>query len=355
MASDLARLLQDYFYFGKLESEISAAAIIIAGALFAGVIVYLVFRRYLSHWAKGTKTKIDDKILKNVRAPIIFLFLLVGIHYGLQSLSFLEVYSGPISAIFLVAQILLATFIIARVLNILISWFAERAKREKRVSEHLLNVLKQVVRAIAYLFAFFAILAVFKIDLSGLVVGLGVGGIAIALALQNILVDAFGAFTIYFDRPFEVGDFIVVEDYSGTVKKIGIRSTRIQLLRGEELVLSNRLLTTASVRNFKKLKKRRVVFKFGVAVDTSAEKLKKIPTIVKEIITNIELTEFDRVHLNEFGDFSYNYEAVYYMEIPDYTTYMDVQQQIYLKIIEAFEKEKITMPFPTQTIFLNKE
>jgi small-conductance mechanosensitive channel len=354
MTSSLAELLQDYFNLGQLESEIGASAIIFAVAVIVGWAVYSIFRKYLSRWAKKTKTKIDDEILRNIKAPIILLAFLLGLYYGLEPLTFLKPYSEVLSAIFTVAQILLATFIVIRVLNVLTSWFAERARREKRVSEHILFVLKQVIRAIVYMFAFFAVLAAFHIDLSGVAVGLGISGIAIALALQTVLGDVFSAFSIYFDRPFEVGDSIVVGDYSGTVKRIGIKSTRLQLLQGEELIISNRQLTTTSIRNFKKLKKRRVAFKLSVAANTSLEKLKKIPAMIAEIIRNVELAEFDRVHFVEFGDFSLNFEAVYYMKTSNYTKYMDVRQEINFAIMEAFEKEGIVMPFPTQTIFLKE-
>jgi small-conductance mechanosensitive channel len=323
--------------------------------MIVGWIVYTIFKRYLVHWAKDTETNIDDEILRNIKAPIILLALLLGLHYGLEPLSILDPYSGTLSQLFSVAQISVATFIIIRVLNVLVTWFGERAKREKRMSEHLLSILKQVIRAIVLLFALFTIMAVFNIDLSGIVVGLGVGGIAIALALQNILGDAFSAFLIYFDRPFEIGDSIVIGEYCGTVKKIGIRSTRLQLLQGEELVISNRELTTSSIRNFKKLRKRRVIFKFGVAVNTSLDKLKIIPAIIENIIKNVKFAEFSRVHFTEIGDFSHNFEVVYYMETPDYTKYLDAKEEINLAIIEAFEKEDIVMPFPTQTILFEKK
>ena len=192
------------------------------------------------------------------------------------------------------------------------------------------------------------------IDLSGVVVGLGVGGIAIALALQTVLSDVFSAFSIYFDKPFEIGDFIVVGDYSGTVKKIGIKSTRLQLLQGEELVISNRELTTASVRNFKKMKKRRIVFALGVTCDTPLEKLRKIPEVISKIIEKMELAELDRVHFKEIGDFSLNFEIVYYMKVRDYVEYLNTQEKINFAIIEALEREDIEMAFPTQTIYLNK-
>jgi small-conductance mechanosensitive channel len=355
----MVEVLTDFFHnmlnFGQLESEIFTAIIIFITSLTVGWLLYSLFKRYVVNWAKETETKIDDRILRDIKAPIILLAFFVGLHYALQPMSFLGSYAETVSQLFDIAQILVITFIIVRVLNILVSWFGERAKNEKRMSEHLLSILKQLIRAVVYLFAFFAILGVFKVDLSGIVVGLGVGGLAIALALQNILGDAFSAFLIYFDRPFEVGDFIVIGEYSGNVKKIGMRSTRIKLLQGEELVVSNRELTTAEIRNFKKLRKRRVVFKFGVAVDTPSEKLKTIPQILKEIISKIKLTEFDRAHFSEFGDFTFNFEVVYYIKTADYKKFMDIKQTINLELVETFERENIVMPFPTQSVVLEKD
>ena len=354
MAFSLAELLQNYFNLGQLESEIAAAVIIFMLSITVGWTIYLVFRRYFSRWAKKTKTKIDDEILRNIKAPVLLLATILGVFYALNSLSFLNPYSYVLEVIFTVAQILIVTFIITRVINVLSKWLAERARREKRVSEHILFVLKKIIQAAIYIFAFLTILVAFGVDLSGVVVGLGVGGIAIALALQNVLSDVFSAFSIYFDRPFEVGDFIVVGDYAGTVRKIGIKSTRLQLLQGEELVISNRELTTTSLRNFKKLKKRRVVFKLSVAADTPVEKLEKIPGLVQKIIEDIELAEFDRAHFTEFGNFTLDFEVVYYMKTSDYNEYLDAQQKINLGIIEAFDKEGVIMPFPTQTIFVRK-
>ena len=190
---------------------------------------------------------------------------------------------------------------------------------------------------------------------------LAIGGAATAIvigfALQHVLSDFFSAFSIYFDRPFEIGDYIIVGEYSGTVTKIGMKSTRVQLLQGEELVLANSELTKTSVRNFKKMKKRRISFTFGVTYDTTSKQLKKIPEIIKNII-NPEKIEYidrlDRVHFTEFGDFSLNFEVVYYVKTKDYVKYRDTQQEINFKIKEAFEKEGIEMAFPTQTIYLNK-
>jgi small-conductance mechanosensitive channel len=311
---------------------------------------------YLCRWATKTETNLDDEILKNVRAPIFLLGVLFGVYYGLSGIASLQAYVAEFTLAFTIAQILVSTFIITRIINILISWYAQDSVKHKRnVNNHILFILKRVLQAVVYVLALVIILGLFEQDLSGIFVGLGVGGIAIALALQNILSDAFSALTIYFDRPFEIGDFIVVGDHSGTVKKIGIRSTRIQLLQGEELVISNQELTTASVRNFKKLKKRRVSFDVKVTYETSGEKLEKIPKIIAEVIKETKMADLDRVHFREFGDFSLNFEVVYYIPSGDYTRYMDIQQQINYKIFAAFEKEEIEMAYPTQKIFYAKD
>jgi small-conductance mechanosensitive channel len=353
---NLAELLQQYIGLDQLISEIVAFVMIFASAIIIAWIGHTLFKRYLCRWAAGTQTNLDDAILRNVRAPIFLLAILFGLYYGVSGFTTLQAYATEFALVFTVGEILVITFIITRIANVLISWYAQESiKRGKNVSNHILFILKKVLQLVVYSFAFLIILGVFNVDLSGVVVGLGVGGIAIALALQNILSDALSAFSIYFDRPFEIGDFIVIGDYAGTVNKIGIKSTRIQLLQGEELVISNKELTSTSVRNFKKLQRRRIVFSVKVTCDTSIEKLKKIPNIIANILKETELTELDRVHFKQFGDFSLDFEVVYFLSTGDYNKYMDIQQKINYGILEAFEKEAIEMAYPTQKILYVNE
>ncbi|MBA7493650.1 hypothetical protein ES702_04210 [subsurface metagenome] len=339
----------------SLVEEVIVSVVIFALSIIIGWVVYHIFERYFTKWAEKTKTNLDDEILKNIKAPVYFFVILIGAYYSLDSLSYLKAYSGFLTAIFTVAQILLVTFIVIRVLNVLVAWYAEKSKkRGKKVSNHILFIFKKIIQAVIVIFALLAVLAAFNVDLTGAVVGLGVGGIAIAFALQNVLSDMFSAFSIYFDRPFEIGDFIIIGSDMGIVKKIGIKSTRIQTLQGEELVVSNNEMVNTRIRNFKKMKKRRIVFHFGVTYGTPSKKLEKIPDMVKKIVNSQELAEIDRVHFTEFGDFSLNFEVVYYMIKGDYVLYRDTQQQINFAIKGAFEKEGIEIAFPTQTIFLNK-
>jgi small-conductance mechanosensitive channel len=352
----LSNLLQQYLGLSQIVSEIIAFTLIFTLAIVIAWIGHSLFKRYLCRWAAKTETNLDDEILRNVRAPIFLLAILFGLYYGLTGIASLQAYSGDLATAFTVGEILVVAFIITRITNVLISWYAEqRAKREKNVSNHILFILKKVLQIIIYVFALVIILGVFGQNLSGVVVGLGVGGIAIALAIQNILSDALTAFSIYFDHPFEIGDFIVVGDYAGTVTKIGIISTRIQLLQGEELIISNKNLISSSVRNFKKLERRRIVFAVKVTYDTPIEKLKKIPKIIGKIINNTEQAELDRIHFQQFGDFSLDFEIVFYITTADYNTYMDIQQKINYEIMEDFDKEKIEMAYPTQKIFYVNE
>jgi small-conductance mechanosensitive channel len=185
------------------------------------------------------------------------------------------------------------------------------------------------------------------------VAGLGIGGIAVALASQALLGDLFSYFVIFFDKPFEIGDFIIVGDKLGVVEYVGIKTTRIHALSGEQIVFSNTDLTNSRVHNFKKMEKRRVVFKLGVIYQTPAEKLKSIPRIVKDIIEEQQDVTFDRGHFQSFGDFSLNFEFVYYVAGADYNKYMDIQQAINFSINDIFAREKIEFAYPSQTLFVN--
>ena len=195
------------------------------------------------------------------------------------------------------------------------------------------------------------ILSNLGIDITSLVAGLGIGGIAFAFAMKNILGDLFSSFAIFFDKPFLPGDFIRVGDQSGTVKKIGIKTTRVQASQGEEIVFSNQELTSTQIHNFKKLKERKIYFSFGVVYETPLKQIKEIPKIVKGIISEISEARFDRAHFNRFDDSALNFDVVYFVETDDYKKYMDIQQKINIEIMEVFEKEKIEMAYPTQVIY----
>jgi small-conductance mechanosensitive channel len=210
------------------------------------------------------------------------------------------------------------------------------------------------MRGLLWVFAALLILSNLGYDITALMAGLGIGGIAIALALQNVLEDIFSSLSIYFDKPFVVGDFIILGDDLGEVQKIGIKTTRIKHLQGQELVVSNKELTSTRIHNYGKMKKRRVVFDFGVVYDTPVKKLKKIPDIIKNVVESAGPTTFDRAHFKKFWESSLNFEVVYYITGSDYNAYMDIQESINLAIMEEFESMGVEFAYPTQTVYLNK-
>ncbi len=205
-----------------------------------------------------------------------------------------------------------------------------------------------------YLLGLLILLDNLGIKVSALIAGLGITGVAVALAGQAILADLFSYFAILFDKPFDIGDFVIVGEHMGVVEKIGIKTTRIKSLSGEQVVFSNSDLTNSRVKNYKKMQERRVAFKLGVVYQTSQDRLKAISTIIKDIIEKIDGTRFDRSHFASYGDFSLNFETVYYISGADYNRYMDIQQEINLAINQAFAEKGIQFAYPTQLVYLNK-
>jgi small-conductance mechanosensitive channel len=231
----------------------------------------------------------------------------------------------------------------------------KKEEEESQRGKSMLGVLTILIKIIVWSVAFLMVLAYLGIEITPILAGLGVGGIAIALALQNILGDLFAAFAIYFDKPFEEGDFIMIGSDLGVVQKIGIKTTRIKSLQGQELIVSNSEMVSTRINNFKRMPERRVAFQFGVEYATPVVKLKKINDIVKKVTSKVKDVKLDRTHFHKYGDFSIIYEVVYYVNTNDYNKYMDVQQEINLGLKEEFEKMGISFAFPTQTLFLKKE
>jgi small-conductance mechanosensitive channel len=337
----LGNSLKDYIVFG--------------GAFFAFLLIFKIFQSIvlgrLTKIAERTKNDIDDEFIKIVRSikPPFYSFL--AFYFALRFLTLNEF----LSRIFDAVLIIWFVYQLIGAVQILIDYVVRKKfAEESRESRAAAGALGIAVKFILWSLAFLLILQNLGVNVTSLIAGLGIGGIAVALAVQNILGDLLSSFAIYFDKPFKPGDFIVVGNTLGTVEKIGVKTTRLRALQGEEVVMPNKELTGAKIQNFKKMEKRRVDFTFGIVYETPVEKLKKIPGTIKEIFDSISLAALDRVHFKEFGDFALVFEVVYYVESPDYNRYMDIQQEINLKIKEKFEKEGIVFAYPTQTIFVNQ-
>jgi small-conductance mechanosensitive channel len=320
------------------------------------IVVFKIFQflilKKLESLAKITKTDIDDILIEVVRSVRPTFYSFIAFYLAIQFLVLSDIVSkavGIILVIWVFYQVIASVQIL---INKLIEKKMESG--ENATTRSALNLLGQLAKGALWAMGILMILSNLGVNVSSLIAGLGIGGIAIAFALQNILGDLFSSFALYFDKPFEVGDFILVGSDMGTVEKIGIKTTRLRALQGEELVISNRELTSARVQNYKKMEERRIVFAFGVTYQTPTEKLKEIPSTVKHIIESLAYTRFDRAHFKSFGDSALNFEVVYYIETSEYAKYMDAQQNINLKLAEAFEKDGIDFAYPTQTIYLEK-
>jgi small-conductance mechanosensitive channel len=190
-------------------------------------------------------------------------------------------------------------------------------------------------------------------NITTLMASLGIGGIAVALATQNILGDVFSSVSIALDKPFVIGDFIIVDNYMGTVEYVGLKTTRIRSLGGEQIVFSNTELLKARIRNYKRMQERRVLFEFGIAYETPTAQVVAVPEVVREIIGKHEtMARFDRAHFKSYGDSALNFEVVYYMLNPDYNTYMDLQQAINLDLLRAFRDMGVSFAYPTRTLHI---
>jgi len=191
-------------------------------------------------------------------------------------------------------------------------------------------------------------------DVTALVTGLGIGGVAVALAVQNILGDLFASLSIILDKPFVIGDYLAVGEYQGTVERIGLKTTRIRSVTGEELVFSNRDLLESRVQNYGRMEERRHKFEIGVAYDTPPETVARLPDVIREVLEGEEVARFDRSHFKAFGDSALLFETVYYVTDPAYATLMDVQQRVNLALLRRFEAEGVEIAYPTRTLFVRR-
>ncbi|UCD15042.1 MAG: mechanosensitive ion channel family protein [Candidatus Omnitrophota bacterium] len=350
MISEIVKLT---FLGNAILDYIIAGLIIFAGIIGIKIFKFIVLKR-LKKWAEKTRTTFDDFVIDVVSRIVVPLSYFGVLYFSINTLTidpFLKKF------IVIIGTAVLTIFVARLVVEFThygVTAYWVKAGKDlalERSLKGILSIIKIIVWGLAI--AFFLDNLGFKI--STVIAGLGIGGVAVALAAQAILKDLFSYFSIIFDRPFEIGDFIIIGDYLGTVEYVGIKTTRIRSLGGEQVVFSNTDLTDSRVRNYKRMEKRRVLFRLGVTYQTSLEHLKEMPKIIEQVIKKVKDTTFDRAHFLSYADFSLVFEVVYYVLGSDYNKYMDTQQQINFAIKEEFQKRKIEFAYPTQTIYLNKE
>jgi len=349
----IKELLNQTYWSNTLLNYLTSISSFVILVLFVKIFRYFVLTR-LKKWAQATKTTIDDFIVDSIKKIVIPFGYFASFYISVNILTLKPVLRKSLN--FLGAALI--TIFTARLLTNLIGYGFNlylRTKSKNLSLERSLNGILRVIKFVVWALAIIFFLDNLGFKISTVIAGLGIGGIAIGLAAQAILKDLFSYFSILFDRPFEVGDFIIIGDYLGTVEYIGAKTTRIRSLGGEQLIFSNTDLTDSRIRNYKRMDKRRVVFRLGVTYQTTLKQLKEMPEIIKNVIKNINDTAFDRAHFFSYGDFSLIFEVVYYVIGSDYNKYMDIQQEINFGLKEEFEKRGIEFAYPTQTLFISKE
>lgn len=343
-------ILTQVYWHNSVQQWLIALGIAVAVFVVLKIVQRVLVRR-LRSLSKRTATDIDDMLVDMLRGTKRLVLLVAAVDIGAQYL----VLSPGVTRVLAHVTFIAVLLQVALWGNHLVQFFIARSMRrraEEGDSSGSLAALGFLSRIVLWTLVVLIALQNMGIDVTALVAGLGIGGIAIALAAQNILGDLFASLSIIVDRPFVVGDTINVDTFTGTVEHVGLKTTRVRSVSGEQLVFSNTDLLKSRIRNFKRMEERRVLFLLGVEYGTQADALRRIPDLVRGVIESVEGVRFDRAHFKEFGASSLNFEVVYYITSPDYTTYMDLNQTVHFGIHEVFTREGIAFAFPTQTLHL---
>ncbi len=343
--------LKETVYFGNTLSRYLLFLAVLVATLFAVILLGKMIGGRLRAWSERHENTTGDFIALGVKK------------YALPAAYFFAVYlsahiltlSDKVEKALGYALALLATYLGAAFLSKMAAVFLGRAVKGGAGSEEAARWMAGIAKVVIWLIAAILLLDNLGVKINSLVTGLGIGGIAIAFAAQSVLTDIFCFFTILLDKPFVIGDFIIAGENMGTVEHIGLKTTRLRALGGEQLVVSNADLTSARVSNYKTMTRRRVVATVGVTYDTSPELLRQIPGTVAEILGGIKGAEFNRAHFSAYGPYSLNFEIVYFVDGADYAHYMDLNQLFNLRLMEAFQKLGVQFAYPTQTLFVTRD
>ena len=342
----MEKFLQHTFWGNTVYSWLFALGIVIVSIIGIKLFRYVILKR-LKTWSASTSATWDDLLVIGIERLVVPILYVGFLYLAIDTLQLSPKADKVVHIIYMVVL----TFCVLRLISAVFRRLLMRVTRRKTddgSAEQSVSGLMIVLNVVIWILGIIFLIDNLGYSVTTLITGLGIGGIAVALAAQTILGDLFSYFSIFFDKPFEVGDSITIGDQSGTVEKIGIKTTRIRTLSGDQLVCSNSDLTNSRVNNFKRLETRRIVFTLRVIYNTSSERLEEIPGLVKTIIDKQPQVEYSRGHLAGLGDWSINFEFVYSVLSPDYGVYMDVQHAIYLEIIKIFKEKEICFAFPTQ-------
>lgn len=310
-----------------------------------------VFYRKAKRLSEKTATEYDDLLAELIRQTRYFFLLSLSVYWGSKLL-----HLPPASVNFLAKLLIIAVIFQGAIWGAAVFEFAigrARAGR-KEAGEDVTKytALSYLVRLALATIVILLTLDNLGVKVTALVAGLGIGGIAVALAVQSILGDLFASLTIVMDKPFVHGDYIAVDGWEGTIERIGLKTTRVRGLGGEQLVFANSDLLKSRIRNFQRMEERRIAFSTGVAPETPADKLERIPALIREVVAAQPHGRFDRCHLAAIGETAFRFETVYFVKSPEYRAYMAAQHAINLALVRRFADEGIAFARPLQVVSL---
>ena len=343
--------LDKIYLNNAIENWLIALIIAIVTFTILKVLQRLALKKLMKHTQK-TQTEIDDLLVSILSNTKLVFLLIASVYVSTYALTLKPSLSALWQKIIILTFIVQAAFWGTSGVGFWLNRIVSKRMNGDTSAATTISFLGVVAKIILWSIALLLILDNMGVNITSLVAGLGIGGIAVALAMQNILGDLLASLSIVLDKPFVIGDTIVVDSLTGTIEHIGMKTTRLRSINGEELIFSNNDLLKCRIHNYKRMQERRIVFGFGVIYQTSSAKLTLINSIIKEIVEIQEHVRFDRVHFKEYGDSSLNYEVVYFVTNPDYNVYMDIQQAINLEIFRRFESEKIDFAYPTRTLYI---
>ena len=333
----------------SLHDWLIAVGIVLGLGLLSAIIRRQVIKR-LSVLARRHERPAYSALVKMAQATRIWLLVLVAVEIGSQFLELPHKADVGLERLATIAAFLQIGIWISALLDFWIAHSRNQVGATQIAAAGSLDPFSFLGRLILWTLVLLLVLDNMGVNITALATSLGVGGIAVALAVQNILGDLFASLSIVMDKPFVIGDSIAVDTLSGTVEHIGLKTTRIRSSTGEQLIIANSDMLKARLRNYKRMQERCITFTFTVPFSTPAGKLEKIPQLVRGIIEGREKVRFDRAHFKDLGGSAYTFETVYWVLEPDYKTYMDAQQAINLALVRAFEQEGVQLSYPSQTL-----
>jgi len=353
MTERLSEFLSTGIFGNTIDQYLVASATFVAAFLVLRLSKRILAARLVT-LAHRTETDIDDLLVRLFRRIGSAIFALISLDLAMRMLVVPPAAVRAFDVLLLVVLSFRTVQVLQDVVLFGVDRWVTRGKPDDPGARAASRNISAVARLALWLVGTLFVVSNLGLNVSSVIAGLGIGGVAVALAAQALLKDAFSAFAIWMDKPFEVGDFIIVGDMLGTVEYVGFKTTRLRSLGGEQLVFSNADLTDSRVRNYKRMRERRVLFNFGVVYQTPLESLREIPGLVRRIIESQELARFDRAHFQGFGDSALSFEVVYYVLSPDYNVYMDVQQAINVRLVEELGKRGIEFAYPTRQLYVTQ-